>query len=146
MIRQNIISHFYPYFAEDGLTTKWDSICTDALKQVAEADNLRKYYDVLKTMHGNIHDSHMRLWNTFMIGPKVGGSVQTFSDDISVGFCGDTCYVDAISTKFEGQAEHGDVIIDVNGKPINVLIDEKLKLVSASTRATGLLNIQHQYL
>lgn len=142
MIRQNVINHFYPYYEEDGLEFTWDSTCRNTLQKVAQVTSLGEYYDFLKVLLGNVHDSHMALWNSFVIGSNTSTYVRTYNDDITVKFCGDTCYVDAVGPKFVNNVAYGDIILKVNDIPAQTLVDEKLKLISASTRANGLLRVK----
>ncbi len=138
MIRHNIINHFYPYYEEDQLGFKWDLACSNALREVANVTSLGEYYDALKLLHGNVHDSHMSLWNSFNVGSNAASYVQTYNDDITVKFCKDTCYIDIAGSKFKNIVTRGDIILQANNQSIETLANKKLKLVSASTRAAGL--------
>jgi len=142
MIRQNVVQHFYPYYTEDTLQTRWPKACEQAFRVVASAETTGAYFDALKALHACVNDSHMQLYNTFMISEKMGAWFQTFSDDISVKFCGDTCYVDTVGTKFSGQAIHGDIVLSINDRPIHDVIKEKLELTIASTDANRLIRVE----
>lgn len=141
IVRRNIITHFYPYFNEDHLNQKWDEVCMRAIKNVAIIKDLGFYYDELCSLLGNVHDSHMNIWTTFPVSPTAASNIPTYNDDITIGFCRDTCYVNEMGEKFVKQLSKGDLILAINDRPVQEIIDVKIKLISASTKASGLLRL-----
>ena len=138
MVRRNIIQHFYPYFKEDKLEEIWDSACMNTIKQVAEINSKGAYYDEIYRLSGLVHDSHLLVWNSFLLSPNVASYIQNYNVDMAVQFCGDTCYVDGVNSTFSEKVSRADRLLLVNNRPINELVEDKLTLTPSSTRLSGL--------
>ena len=144
IIRKNYIQHFYPYFAEDNLTESWDNEFSKTIENIVLTDNMYNYFMEIKKLLANINDSHINIWNTFLIG-TTGAYLQYFYPNITYSFANGTCYIAGIGQEYENDLKRGDIIKSVNNTSIETLIEQKLQEISFSTRANGLYRMSNLF-
>lgn len=140
----NIIEYFFPY--RDVIGEDWTGVMREFIPQMAGASNALEYKLCTRRLIGRINDSHANLW---------------IKDEEMVRYFGK--YRPAIQVKFiENQAvvtgyyhkEHGpktglspgDIIIAIEGVPVEEIVKTKLQLYPASNYSTKLRNIARDLL
>jgi len=141
IIRRNFIQHFYPYFSEDRLYEKWDSICINAIYEVAQNKNINDYYSSICKFLANINDSHMYIWNSFTVGKLTAMYIPSFYPNISLGFAGETCFVGYVGKEYEAQLQTGDIVLKINNIAIDSVIKRGLSETSSSSKSYGLYKL-----
>lgn len=131
--RWNIIQHFYPYFEEDELNTKWEDILKISLVNAVKCKDQFEYYDVVCNMFSHVRDSHISINRAGYVGGIAAMYLPYYLPDIKLGWCEDKIYLKEVPDSLKNKLSVGDILISVNNISINELITRKLNLVSAST-------------
>jgi C-terminal processing protease CtpA/Prc len=128
----NVMQHFYPYF--DVVPVDWDTVLTAALAGALADTNRMDFLLTLRRMGAALQDGHAwvndpvtRTWGT------VPACVEVVEGRVVV-------------TEAAGDAglRRGDVVLDVNGRPADVLLAEQMRQASGSAhyrRARGVLRL-----
>ena len=132
----NVIQYFYPYKSVTG--RNWNEVLQECLPAIASAKDSTVYHTALKDMVRNLHDSHASYYVpellkdyqqrlpvfTFMIR---GELVVLYNNDDSLA---------ALSG-----LQKGDVIEEINQRPVKDLVKERWWLTSGSNDAVMLRNM-----
>ena len=140
------IRHFYPYYLEDGLDTKWDAACTDALNAAASCDNQFDFFEVTSRLIANVKDSH--IWMSFiieLITPRIFVyGLPQFFPDAEFAFIGESLYIKTPGSSLSDKIEKWDRVITVNDDPFEQWLESRLTMISASTRQSALKKLTHR--
>lgn len=130
----NIINYFAPY---KYLTTDWDDILERFIPKIIDARDTISYYKTLQELCKSLNDGHSQLT---LAGPT--NATDLFFGNYTVPF-----YCDIINGKVVIRnvptdsiakalnIQRGDVVVKLNGKDIENIIDQGRNYISASNHA-----------
>jgi len=146
IINDAYIQHFYAYYEEDGLADSWQSVCSSYIKEIADCTSYEEYSIYSYKHYASVRDGHMYIMNGYnKPGSMLGKYVRIYYPDILLKYVeGKVCIADYSSTYKDLQP--GDQIVAVNGKDIKSLLEEKLKLVSASTKGSSFEKVCNMFI
>ncbi len=136
IINNTVIQHFYAYYEEDGLNLNWLKSFKTYLGQIANCASYREYLEYTYLHYALMKDSHVFIMNGYdRPNTLIGRFCPIYYPDIAIRHIeGKICIVDYASSY---KSLHiGDEIVSVNGVPVEVLIEQKSKFISASTEAS----------
>lgn len=133
----NIIQYYFPY--RHLIEEDWKDVLEEFLPKFVHAQNRLEYTLEIQELVARVHDCHARLLFSD------GGLLNYFGNrtpPINMKFVENKLVVTGLS-KFglETGLEVGDVILSVNNKPVQQMLDERLKYIPASNYPTKLRNI-----
>ncbi len=140
----NIIEYYFPYkylIEED-----WDAVLKEFVPKFIEASNEKEYKLTTLELITRINDTHAQIISKEPILNEFWGEnyapliIQFVEDKPTV-----TGYYNDDLGKDSG-LEIGDVITEINGQPIEEILDEKLKYIPASNYTTKLRDIANKLL
>ena len=135
----NFIQYFYPYkhlIGED-----WENVLKEFIPKFTESTNETEYKLLILELIARIHDTHAKLaggdetLNKYL-GVNYTSAEVTFIENRAVV----TYFYDEKLGKISG-LQIGDVITKINNKPVEKIIDEKLKYTPASNYPRQLMEI-----
>lgn len=119
---------FYPYKALIG--ESWDDQLRAALPKVERAHDALEYAQAIATFAAHIHDTHVTVGSTALYAvtgaSPIGASARLIDKQLVI-----TRIVDSSAT--QAGLRIGDVVVSVDGTPIDRRIDQLTPLLSAST-------------
>jgi len=142
LISFNYVTHFYPYFEEDSLSTYWDTACAEHLKKIAACTHYPEYLLCAYELMSQLHDSHVSVMNRVKY-IKLASHYQPYY--LPWNFT--TSFIEnrmIVTWSGIDSLKRGDEIIGVNNTPIDQFIAKKLKYISASTPASALLKFKNE--
>lgn len=134
ILKWSIIRHFYPYFEEDDLDQTWEKALITAIQSSNQCGNQFEYYDVVRGMLSNVHDSHIGVNLFANLTNLVGLRVPYFMSDMKLGWVDESIYIEMVPEQLQTVLSKGDVLEEINGIPIDTVVSRKGKLISASTK------------
>ena len=136
IINNNIIQHFYAYYKEDGLDSIWSKNFKTYIGQVANCTSYKEYLEYTYTQYSHMKDNHVYIfaWN-HRPGTLLARYIRIYYPNIVVRYIEGKIYIVDYADTYK-EMRIGDEIISVNGVPIEALIEQKSKFVSASTDAS----------
>ncbi len=118
----NIFHHFYPYF--DVVKTDWAQVLPTALKAAATDADDAAFIRTLRLMIAQLQDGHGRAFYS--------GAPPVESLPVIFGWVENQIVIIA-ATKDAGDAQPGDVVLKIDGKPALQALAEAESLVSSAT-------------
>jgi hypothetical protein len=131
----NMIEYWFPY--RDVIVGKWDDALREALPKIATAQTGDEYKRELMALIARVEDTHANLWSSIAVRPPVGACALT----VTVRFA-EAQPVIADSKREELQ--RGDVITELDGKPLRELLASWMPYYAASNGPTKLRDIARQ--
>ena len=122
VIAWNVLRHFYPYFEDEGAA--WDMRLRPWLGEAATAPDAEAFADLLRRMVAHLNDGHGEVL------PAGGG----FQLPLLWRWVDGALVVTAV-TAGESEVAVGDVIVAIDGRPAQAVLEEAGERVSASTVA-----------
>ncbi|KPE49611.1 S41 family peptidase [Chryseobacterium indologenes] len=140
----NIIQYCFPY--KNLIQEDWKGVLTEFIPKFTKAGNETEYTLSALEIIARIHDTHANVWGNNKALEKYFGARYSpvklvFAENKAVvnGF-----YNDQLGA--ETGLQTGDVITEVNGKPVDQIIKDLLKLTPASNYPTQLRDIAKKLL
>lgn len=134
----NIIEYWFPY--RDVLGENWDNVLAEFIPRVALAKDAENYTRELMAAVGRAHDGHANLWRSLQLRPPTGKCQLP----VKVRFVEDrpvvTEFLSNTAAK-EGALAVGDAIIDLDGTPVEKLIEKWLPYYIGSNDAARLRDL-----
>jgi C-terminal processing protease CtpA/Prc len=126
------LQHFYPYF--DVVPVDWDTILTVTLTGALHAANRAEFVRILKRMSAALHDGHAGVSDS---RSEALGSVPARLEEVEGR-------VVVIAAAEGAGLCRGDVLLAVNGRPVDEALEEQVQLASGTPqfrRVRGLIRL-----
>jgi C-terminal processing protease CtpA/Prc len=140
----NIIQYFYPDKYVTG--EDWNKILPLFIPKFVSAENATQYALACLEIIARIHDTHANIWSNNQALNEYFGRYEvpvqaTFIDDklVVTGY-----YIDTLSVK--EKLKIGDVIVEINGQPVEKLVKNYLYLTPASNYGAQLRDMPYRSL
>jgi len=133
----NIIQYYFPYKYLIG--EKWDNVLTEFIPQFINAKNELEYKLTVLKLIARIHDSH-----AFMSDPIIEKFKGNYIVPLHVSFVENKPVItDSLDLNIEKgyPLKIGDVILKINGKPVEKIISERLAYTPGSNLSCQLRNL-----
>lgn len=137
VIRCNVITHFYPYFAEDKLSDTWNNASRAHWKNVAACRNFSDYYYAARSYLQPVKDSHVSVNFTMTMGLASTYS-PVYYPDIELRYCDNQFYV---ASTGDSSIAKGSFISHVNKIPVKRIVDQKLEQTSFSNKGSAMIKL-----
>lgn len=125
-----VFQHFYPYF--DVVECDWDAALVDALRAASEDEDEREYRDTLARLVAQLHDGHGGVYHQSLSPAWMLPISLTWADE-SVVIEGLVKTTDGSAAQVKELLTPGDTILAIDGEPIEALLAERGRLISAAT-------------
>jgi hypothetical protein len=132
VIAWTILQHFYPYF--DVVPTDWDEVLTVTLAAAIRAGNRGDFVRALRHMSAALHDGHA--WVSDSRSEAYGcvpARLELVEGRVVVTAAAESA-----------ELRRGDVLVAVNGRPVDEALDDEVQLASGSPqfrRARGFIRL-----
>src|SRR5262249_54019813 len=134
----NIVEYWSPY--RDILEEDWDKVLVKFIPRIALAKNSDEYQRELMALIARMHDGHANLWSSLNVRPPTGDCQLP----ATVRFVENRAVITALSpgeaAKGSGLAI-GDVITELDGVPLNKLIERWTPYYAASNEPSRLRDL-----
>lgn len=135
----NIIQYYYPY--KNLIDEDWKAVLEEFIPKVIQANTETEYTLSVLELIGRIHDTHANIWGNNNVlnnyfGLNYAPLELTFIENKPVV----TAYYDEKLGKESG-LKIGDIITEINNRPIKEIIQDQLKYTPASNYPTQLRDI-----
>lgn len=117
-----VMQHFYPYF--DVVECDWNAALRRALADAALADGEDAHARVLRTLVAQLHDGH-----GYVSSPRTRAAMLP----IKAIWAGSQVVVIGRDTSVAGDVQVGDVLVSIDGTPIETLYRRCAASISAAT-------------
>lgn len=134
----NIIEYWSPN--REIIGENWPTVLHDELARVVAASTWDAYRLEMMALIARVHDTHANLWSSLDVRPPRG----TCAWPVTVRFVEGRPIVAAYTDAVAGPAsrlEIGDVILAIDGRQVDSLVDAWLPYYAASNRVTQLRDI-----
>ena len=136
----NIIRYWFPY--RDVIGEPWEDVLVEFIPEIMAAASRAEYEAVLTRLIVRIHDSHARLVGTTSVRPPLGACHLP----VWVRFIGGRPVVAREAAEADGPESGsglavGDVLLSLDGEPVETLIEEWLPYYSGSNRTARLAEL-----
>lgn len=136
----NMVYYFYPY---QHLTDRsWDSLLGQYIPRFIEVGNRLDYEKITALFIGELSDSHAYPLGFWYAMDRLRGERQA---PVKLRFVEDQLVVDAYYA-ISSELKKGDVILRIEGKPVQMLVDSMLPYYSASNLVTKMRDITNDIL
>ena len=134
----NIIEYWSPY--RDVVGENWDGVLKEFIPRIALAKTPEAYRREMIALIAQIHDTHANLWNGLEVRPPVGDCQLP----VVVRFVENSAVVVGYSQDQAGPAtglKRGDLILDLDGTPVQDLVQRWTPLYADSNDAARVRDI-----
>lgn len=128
----NMIEYWFPY--RDGIVGKWDDALRQALPKIATAKDRDVYQREMMALIARVEDTHANLWSSLAARPPVGACALPVTVRFAEGQA-------VIANSQRPELQRGDVIAELDGKPLRELIESWRPYYAASNEPTRLRDI-----
>lgn len=140
----NIIQYYFPY--KNLIREDWKEVLPEFIPKFADAKNETDYTLAALEIIARIHDTHANVWGSNKALDKYFGARHapvklTFAENKAIV----SSYINDQLGKESG-LQTGDIITEINGKPVDHIVKEMLKISPASNYATQLRDIARKLL
>ncbi|MGG7440242.1 S41 family peptidase [Chryseobacterium arthrosphaerae] len=140
----NIIQYYFPY--KNLIKEDWKEVLPEFIPKFADAKNETDYTLAALEIIAGIHDTHANIWGSNKVLDKYFGARHvpvklTFAENKAVV----SSYINDQLGKESG-LQTGDIITEINGKPVDPIVKELLKISPASNYPTQLRDIAKKLL
>ncbi len=119
-----VFQHFYPYF--DVVQTDWEAALPVALARAATDADEQTYHLTLNELVAKLHDGHGRV-------NRVNARPTSFLP-VALTWAGKELVVAGKDKSIPEKVSIGDVMVSIDGKPIEACVDEQGRYISAATK------------
>jgi len=139
----NMIQYFFPY--KNLIEEDWNLVLREFIPKFINKKSVLEYNLNALELIGRIHDTHANIWGRNPVlaeykGKNIAEANVVFIDGKAV-VTDFSPFFDTVKVTPDRTLSAGDVIISVNGKAMNELIQERLPYTPASNYATQLRDI-----
>ncbi|MGA2671674.1 MAG: S41 family peptidase [Terracidiphilus sp.] len=134
----NIVEYWSPNRSIVG--EDWDGVLREFLPRIALAKSTEDYQLALMEVIGQVHDTHANLWNSLQVRPPTGACRLA----LNLRFIGENSVVAGFaSTDASATAgfKVGDVVTELDGKPVDKLVEAWTPYYDDSNQAARLRDI-----
>ncbi|WP_278379007.1 S41 family peptidase [Chryseobacterium arthrosphaerae] len=140
----NIIQYYFPY--KNLIKEDWKEVLPEFIPKFADAKNETDYTLAALEIIARIHDTHANIWGSNKVLDKYFGARHVpvkliFAENKAVV----SSYINDQLGKESG-LQTGDIITEINGKPVDPIVKELLKISPASNYPTQLRDIAKKLL
>ncbi|WP_185288538.1 S41 family peptidase [Chryseobacterium lactis] len=140
----NIIQYSFPY--KNLIQEDWKAVLPEFIPKFVDAKNETDYTLATLEIIARIHDTHANIWGSNKVlnqyfGARHSSVKLTFAENKAVvsGFNND-------QLGKESGLQVGDIVTEINGKPVDKIVKEMLKISPASNYPTQLRDIAKKLL
>ena len=126
----NIIQYFFPYKYLIG--ENWNNLLPQYIPKFLDAGDSTAYALACLELIGRVHDTHANIWGS---NNALKNYFGRFCAPIKADFIGNQLVVTGYYTNTSGEQEKvkpGDVVLQIDGQPVNQMVKNKLYLTPAS--------------
>ncbi len=134
----NIVEYWYPY--RDVIGENWDDVLEEFVPRIALAETGDAYQPELMALIACVNDTHANLWSSLAVRPPVGECQLP----VILRFVESNPVVTGYSDEEAGPAsglKAGDVLMELDGTPLNQLVEKWKPYYAASNEPTRLRDI-----
>jgi hypothetical protein len=134
----NIIEYWYP--DRDIVGEDWDGVLREFLPCIALAKSSEEYQREMMALIAEVHDTHANLWSSLKVRPPVGECRLP----LNLRFIGQSAVVYSFASTDPAAAagfKVGDVVTDLDGKPVDKLVEAWSQYYADSNQAARLRDI-----
>lgn len=113
----NVLQHFYPYF--DDVPVNWDSTLTATLQAALKCRSMQEFETVMRKMLVGLRDGHAEFYR-----PVPKRIIPALVENVNGQ--------PVILASADKELKRGDVIVEIDGKPANAILQEEEALISGS--------------
>ncbi|MBB4807577.1 C-terminal processing protease CtpA/Prc [Chryseobacterium defluvii] len=140
----NIIQYYFPY--KNLIQEDWKNVLSEFIPKFINAKNETEYTLSALEIIARIHDTHANVWGNNKVLAQYFGKRYT---PFELTFAENKAVINDFYNKNlaeEAGLEKGDVITEINGKPVEKIIKELLKYIPASNYPTQLRDVADKLL
>lgn len=131
----NVIEYWFPY--RDQIEEDWDGVLRELLPVFVEARTHADYERALVLLIARVHDTHANIWSGLDSRPPSG----TCALPATLRFLDGQVVVAGVRRRPTTELRMGDVLLALDGRPIDELIEEWRPYYAASNEPTRLRDI-----
>jgi hypothetical protein len=138
----NIIEYWFPY--RDVIGGDWDGVLAEFVPRLFAAEEPDDYALQTMALIARVYDTHANLWSSIGVRPPRGG----YQLPIAVRFVEGRALVTKQATAADGSGplpmgglEVGDILLALDGRPVEELVEEWSPLYAASNVPTRMRDI-----
>ena len=137
----NVIQYYYPY--KYLIDKKWDDVLFEYIHKFASVKSLLEYKLLILMVLTEVEDTHMNLWDE-----DIQNWIGNRKALVNVEFVENSFVVTGVYDKYYKKVplEIGDVILKIDGRCVQNIIEEKKMYISASNNAVLMREISLQLL
>ncbi|MGG7468367.1 S41 family peptidase [Chryseobacterium arthrosphaerae] len=140
----NIIQYYFPY--KNLIKEDWKEVLPEFIPKFADAKNETDYTLAALEIIARIHDTHANIWGSNKVLDKYFGARHV---PVKLIFVENKAVVSSYINDQLGKEsglQTGDIITEINGKPVDPIVKELLKISPASNYPTQLRDIAKKLL
>lgn len=139
-----MINYFFPY--KDVIGTDWNKTLSTFIPVFINAKDKKDYTIAALKLIGSINDTHANIWGSNRTLDEIKGknTVPFGATFVQGKLVVTEYYADTMAVK--NKLKLGDIIVSINGKAIDQLVEEFLPLTPASNYDTKLRDLPFNYL
>ena len=139
----NMIEYWFPY--RHLMDADWDEVLREFIPRMTAADDERSYKLALLDLIGRIQDTHANIWQADSVLMRYHGERAV---PVKLSFVEDQPVVVRTFDLLDSGATigAGDVIIEIDGRPVREVVAEKSAHAPASNRPTQLRDVARRLL
>lgn len=140
----NIIQYYFPY--KNLIDEDWSIVLPEFLPKFVNASTELDYKLAVMALIARVHDTHANIWGNDMTLQKYRGDNYA---PVSVKFVENNAVITGFISKESGNKtglQTGDIIVTVNYKQVDKIIEQKLPVTPASNYPTQLRDIARDLL
>ena len=131
----NMVNYFFPY--KQLADTDWNIVLRKHIPSILSADDKKSYWQAVRQLIARCDDTHGAVWSS-----KPAKSSETYRPPFKVRFLkNDTLVVSSYwdASKIDSSGPHiGDVITNIDGKPVSYWVDSLAPYYAASNHRAKL--------
>lgn len=140
-----MINYFFPY--KDVIGRDWNEVLAASVPEFVNAKDTREYLLATLKLIAGIHDTHANIWSQHAAIEEFKGKFKLpFNAEFVENKLVVTAYTYGDTLNVKQNFQIGDIITEINGKPVDELIKTYLPYTAASNYDTQLRDLPYGYL
>lgn len=131
----NIIEYWFPY--RDLIDESWDGVLRELLPVFVEARDREAYERALLRLIARVHDTHANIWSALDSRPPLGRCGLP----VELRFLAGQAVVTHVGRRANATLRVGDVLLALDGRPLDELIEQWRPYYAASNEPTRLRDL-----
>jgi len=141
----SMINYFFPY--KDVIGKNWNEVLNSSIPEFVKAKDQQEYLLATLKLIAGVHDTHANIWSRHTALEDFKGNYKLpFKAEFIENKLIVTGYVNGDTLAVKQKFSLGDVILEINGKPIESLIKYYLPYTAASNYDTQLRDLPYSFL